>query len=838
MDQTPLEEKPIRGAKTKIRAKKEKRPFSPTAAIQPAPLTISKQTALDDYKTAHISRQVSLLGRKEVLNGRAKFGIFGAGKEIAQLAMAHAFQHGDHRAGYYRDQTLMLALGLTTPQQLFAALYAHTDVEAEPTTAGRSMNSHFGTRMLDDQGNWLPQTDRYNASADISPTAGQMPRLVGLAYASRLYRDIDVLQDMTNFSNNGKEVAFGTIGNASSAEGMFWESLNAIGVLQAPAVLSIYDDGYGISVPNRIQFTKGSVGDLLHGFQRKHKKEAQGYNIYTVKGWDYASLMSIYAKAAADARSKHVPAIVHVIEMTQPQGHSTSGSHERYKSADRLEWERENDPILKMRHWLLKNEYATEEALDQIESDAKMTARQARKAAWTAFNQPQKAAAAELITLLERAISISRDPDHIQAQIQMLKQMPSPLLKDIYGIAHRAIKLLHHENHPHYPQLVTWRNGRKRKDRQKYSTHLTSQSAHSPLRVTSEIRPTYPKQPKTARGFEVLQQNFDAMLANDPRVVIFGEDVGNLGDVNQAVAGLQDKYGKLRVSDTGIRETTIIGQAIGLALRGLRPIAEIQYLDYIHYAAATLTDDLATLHWRTKGGQKAPVIVRTRGHRLEGVWHSGSPMGALLGLLRGMHIVVPRNMTQAAGFYNTLLKGDDPALVVERLNAYRLSEQLPTNPGDYFIPLGVPEVLRQGDDVTLVTYGANCDIALEAVDRLIDEQISVELIDVRSLLPFDIHHSIVESVKRTGRLVVLDEDVPGGASAYIMQKVLEEQGGTMWLDSEPCTITSQPHRPAYGTDGDYFSKPNADQIVETIYAMMHESHPAKYPLIWRTEGQA
>lgn len=809
---------------------------SASSSISSGSFSISQQTARNDYKTAWVSRHISLLGRKEVLNGRAKFGIFGAGKEIAQVAMAHAFKKGDTRAGYYRDQTLMLALGLTTPHQLFAALYAHTDVEAEPTTAGRSMNSHFGTRQLDEDGNWRSQLDGFNSSADISPTAGQMPRLVGLAYASRLYREVDVLKSMQGFSNKGREVAFGTIGNASCAEGLFWESLNAIGVLQAPAVISIYDDDYGISVPNEYQFTKGNVGALLKGFQRE-EGDRQGYNIYTVKGWNYAGLMHAYAKAAADARTKHIPAIIHVIEMTQPQGHSTSGSHERYKSEARLAWEQTHDPLIKMRKWLLENRYATEEELDEMEAAAKKEAWQARKEAWTAFNRPQKSDAEKLMGLLEQAIPLSRYPDRLQKQIHELKTLSSPLRKDIYGVVHRAIKLLHHENHPHYMRLLEWRKNLYKSDRLKYHTHLHSESDRSPLRVTA-VPPTYGENPKSARGFEILQQNFDAILAKDPRVVIFGEDVGHLGDVNQALAGLQAKYGALRVSDTGIREATIVGQAIGLAQRGLRPIAEIQYLDYIHYAIPPLTDDLASLHWRTKGGQKAPVIVRTRGHRLEGIWHSGSPMGAMLGLLRGLHIVVPRNMTQAAGFYNTLLQGDDPALVVERLNAYRFSEPVPNNPGEYCVPLGVPEVLREGEDVTLVTYGANCDIALEAVERLAEEDIFVELIDVQSLLPFDIHHMIRESVQRTGRLVVVDEDVPGGASAFIMQQILEVQKAFMWLDSEPVTITAQPHRPAYGTDGDYFSKPSVEQIVERVYAIMHESHPAKYPLIWRTEEQA
>ena len=795
--------------------------------------TIQPSTAVNDYKLACISRQISVVGRREVLNGRAKFGIFGAGKEIIQIGMAQAFKKGDFRAGYYRDQTLMLALDLLTSQQLFAALYAHADVEAEPTTAGRIMNSHFGTRFLDEDGNWLPQSDRFNSASDTSPTAGQMPRMVGLGYASRLYRELAELQEMTDFSNQGSEVVFGTIGNASSAEGPFWEAVNAIGVLQAPVVLSIYDDGYGISVPNSLQFTKGSIGPLLNGFQRQ-EGESQGFNIYTVAGWDYQQLVDTYAQAAADARQHHIPALVHVIDVTQPQGHSSSGSHERYKSPERLAWETENDGLTKMRQWLLDSQLATESQLGAIEKEAAQMVHRARKAAWQAFVTPQKEEAHTLCTLLADAAQQSANPEGLNELIRPLAKNKQPHRKELFQTAHKALKLLHKEQHPHYLQLLQWREDQTNKTSTLYNSHLNSQSEQAALNI-EPVTATYGENPTQVRGFELLRDNFDKLLENDPRIIVFGEDVGYLGGVNQGFAGLQKKYGPLRVSDTGIREMTIIGQAIGLAQRGLRPIAEIQYIDYILYALPALSDDLATLHWRTKGGQKAPVIVRTRGHRLEGVWHSGSPMGALLTLLRGMHILVPRNMTQAAGFYNTLLQADEPALVVERLNGYRLSEPMPTNLGEYKVPLGVPELLLAGEDVTLVTYGANCDYALNAARALAQENISVEVIDVQSLLPFDVNHLIVNSVAKTNRLVVLDEDVPGGASAFMMYKILEEQGGYEWLDSDPRTITGKEHRPAYGTDGDYFSKPNVEEIVETIYDMMHESNPAQYPRIWSAE---
>ncbi len=782
-------------------------------------------SALADYRIAYLSRQLSLIARREVHTGRAKFGAFGDGKEVAQVALARAFRPGDWRAGYYRDQTLMLALGLLEPTGYFAQIYAHTDVTADPATGGRSMLGHYGGRLLDDDGRWLPQHDRYNSSADISPTAGQMPRLVGLAYASRLYRELPDLHAMTTFSNRGGEVAFGIIGNASCAEGMFWEALNAIGVLCAPAVVSIWDDGYGISVPNDLQIMGGDLSALLAGFQRRD--DGPGFDLYQVPGWDYPALLAVYERAAANARTDHIPAIVHVVEMTQPQGHSTSGSHERYKSAERLEFERTHDPVAIMRTWLLAEELATEDGLAALEDEARSAALAACEAAWTAYTAQPQAAADELSTLLEQAATAAAQPAEIVALLDKVRGQALPLHRPLLEAAQQAILALRDSPSPARAALAGWVARRRSEGRARYAAHLYDESETSPLRVPA-VAPVYGEEDEV-RGFEVLQANFTALLACDPRIVIFGEDVGRLGDVNHGVAGLQERFGPLRVADTGIRETTIVGQAIGMALRGLRPIAEIQYLDYIFYALPTLTDDLATLRWRTAGGHKAPAIIRTRGHRLEGIWHSGSPMATLLNTLRGMHILVPRNMTQAAGFYNTLLRGDDPALVIETLNAYRLRERLPQNLGEFTVPLGVVEVLRGGGDVTLVTYGACCRIALDAAELLADVGIDVEVIDVQSLLPFDREQRIAASLRKTGRLVCLDEDTPGGASAYLLQQILEVQGGYWWLDSAPVTITSQPHRPAYGTDGDYFSKPNVEDVFAAVYDLLHEAAPQRYP---------
>ena len=788
---------------------------------------IDKKQALADYRVGWLSRHISILGRREVLMGRAKFGAFGAGKEVAQLAMAQVFEPGDWRSGYYRDQTFVYAAGIGTPQQSMAQLYGHTDIEADPFSAGRSMSNHYATHLLDEDGEWLSQVDRKNVSADIAPTAGQMPRLVGLAHASRLYREVDVLKSLTKFSSNGNEVAFATIGNGSCAEGFFWEAVNAIGVLQAPAVLSLWDDGYAISVPNEYQITKGDLSTVLSGFQY-NPETGRGFNLYRVPGWDYERLVEAYREATAAARLDHIPAIIHVVEMTQPQGHSTSGSHERYKPDERMQFEKDADPLVKMRDWLIAKKFATKAELEAIEQETLEEAKQERDAAWQAYRAMLDGESAELQKVLQMLADESLHSGELLRIIEKLQSDGQVIRKRIMESAERALLITRNETNPTRDALLNWRKKYKATHHESYGSHQFVGGARSPLNVAT-IAVDYSNQPEQMRGFEVLRANFDALLAKDDRIVIFGEDVGHLGDVNQGLAGLQEKYGKLRVADTGIREATIVGQAIGMALRGLRPIAEIQYLDYIMYAIAPLTDDLANVHWRTRGKQAAPVIIRTRGHRLEGVFHSGSQMGGLLNLMRGIHVVVPRNMTQAAGFYNTLMQGDDPAIVVEVLNGYRLREQMPVNVGDFTVPLGVPEILQSGDDVTLVTYGACCQIAQVAVDRLTRLGISVELIDVQSLLPFDVEHSIAKSVDKTNRLIVLDEDMPGGASAYIMQQILETQGAYWSLDAKPLTITAQPHRPSYSTDGDYFSKPNAEDVVRAVYEMMHESNPARYP---------
>ncbi|MFQ5709817.1 MAG: thiamine pyrophosphate-dependent enzyme [bacterium] len=794
-------------------------------------VTLSADEIIEDYRLAFQSRQVSLIGKKEVMGGKAKFGIFGGGKELAQIAMAKAFQKGDFRSGYYRDQTFMFAVGMSTMKEYFAQLYAHADVHADPATAGRAMNAHFATRSLNPDGSWKNLAEMYNSAADVSPTGSQMPRLVGLAYASRLYRELDELKQFTQFSDNGKELAFGTIGNATCAEGMFWESVNAIGVLQAPVLLSIWDDEYGISVSNEFQISKGNISELLKGFQREPRSN-KGFDLYTVKGWQYAELVKTYLKASETSRKERVPAIIHVTEVTQPQGHSTSGSHERYKSKERLAWEREFDCLKKMREWIVAEEIATAKELDQMEQEDRQKVTEIRDDAWQAYIAPIRE---EVQALAEKIEALAKTSAHAEPLNQIkhrLVSTPNPLRRDMMAAVRKVLVTVKDEDLPAKQALLDWKKQQEALNLDRYSSHLYSQSSESTAHV-AEVKPVYSEDSPTVNGFEVLNACFDAALARDPRVIAFGEDVGLLGDVNQGFKGLQQKYGPLRVSDTGIRENTIIGQAIGMAMRGLRPIAEIQYLDYLLYAIQIISDDLATLHWRTRGGQKAPVIIRTRGHRLEGIWHSGSPMGAILHLLRGINILVPRNMTRAAGFYNTLLQSDEPALVIEVLNGYRVKERLPDNIGEFTVPLGVPEIIRKGTDVTIVTYGACCRIVLEAAEVLSQTGVDAEVIDVQSLLPFDVNGLILQSLKKTNRIVFVDEDLPGGATAYMTQEVIEKQGGFAWLDSEPRTLPGAAHRPAYGSDGDYFSKPNVEQIFETVYDLMHEADPHKYPVFYR-----
>lgn len=785
---------------------------------------------LQDYLLAYKSRHVSLVGRREVMSGKAKFGIFGGGKELAQIAMAKVFQKGDFRSGYYRDQTFMFAIGQLTVEEFFAQLYAHADINAEPATGGRAMNAHFATRSLFEDGSWKELTEIKNTSADVSPTASQMPRLVGLGYASRLYRELDLLKASRPFSNNGNEIAFGTIGNASTTEGMFWEAVNAIGVLKAPVIISIWDDGYGISVSNHHQMVKGNIAELLSGFQRKNGS-LQGFDLYQVKGWDYESLIKTYKKAAKNARSNHIPAIIHVHELTQPQGHSTSGSHERYKSKERLQWERDHDCLKMFREWIIQNKISSEEDLVQIETDARAGIETARKRSWEDYLNPIKNERQEALEIIREIAKSSQKSDQLVQLSNKVDGIPTPLRRDIHTVVRKVLLITRDEVIPERKALISWINAQKPLNDDRYSSHLYSESVESALRVPV-INPKYPEHSPQVYGFEILNTCFDAALARDPRVVAFGEDVGYLGDVNQGFRGLQKKYGELRVSDTGIRETTIVGQAIGMAMRGLRPIVEIQYLDYLLYALQIISDDLATLHWRTKGGQKAPVIIRTRGHRLEGIWHSGSPMAGIIHLVRGLYVLVPRNMTQAAGFYNALLKSDDPAIVVEVLNGYRLRERMPSNIGEFTIPLGLPEILRSGKDMTIVTYGACCRIVMEACDLLNEVGIDVEVIDVRTLLPFDINGLIQKSLKKTNRILFVDEDVPGGTTAYMLQEVIENQGGFYYLDSEPRTLPGKPHRPAYGSDGDYWSKPNTEQVFETVYDLFNEADPNRYPMIY------
>ncbi|MGZ4036785.1 MAG: alpha-ketoacid dehydrogenase subunit alpha/beta [Bacteroidia bacterium] len=790
-----------------------------------------KKLVLNDYRIVNESRQASLLGRKEVLTGKAKFGIFGDGKEVAQIAMAKVFQNGDFRSGYYRDQTFMMAIGAITLQQWFAGLYAHTDLEHEPMSAGRQMGGHFATKSLNEDGTFKSLVSQKNSSSDVSPTGSQMPRLLGLAYASYFYRLNKDLQqgEFLNYSNKGNEVAFGTIGDASTSEGLFWETINAAGVLQIPMLVSVWDDGHGISVPKKYQTTKENISEILKGFQRD--ANGKGYEIFKTKGWDYAHLCETYEKAAKVCREEHVPVLVHVEEVTQPQGHSTSGSHERYKSKERLQWETDFDCVKKMREWILENALADSAALDKIEEDAKNAVRDGKTSAWSEYLKPIKQEVTEVLSVFDEIAAESDKRVFIASIKSELASIKEPIRKDVQVAVKKVLRLIKTENSAARQQLISWLSLSKIENHNRYSTHLHSQSAENALLV-EPLAPQYAGESKMVDGRELLRENFDLILHKYPQVLIFGEDSGKIGGVNQGLEGLQAKYGEHRVFDTGIREATIMGQAIGMAMRGLRPIAEIQYLDYLLYALQVMSDDLATVQWRTRGVQKAPVIIRTRGHRLEGVWHSGSPMGMIVSACRGIYVCTPRNMTQAAGFYNTLLKSDEPALIIEPLNGYRLKEQLPSNIGEYKIPLGIPETLAEGTDVTLVTYGSCVRIAQDAMKMLSEHGISVELIDVQTLLPFDIHHHIVNSVKKTNRLVVLDEDVPGGGSAYVLQKIMEEQGAYQFLDSAPVTIASKEHRPAYGSDGDYFSKPNADDVFDVIYNLMHEVNPSGYPKIY------
>ena len=782
---------------------------------------------LRDYRLAYRSRQCSLVGRGEVFGGRAKFGIFGEGKECAQVAMARAFRKGDFRSGYYRDQTLMFALDLLTPEQFFAQLYAHPDVAAEPASGGRAMTNHFATRLLDERGAFVRQTDRFNSTADISPTAGQMPRLVGLAYASKLYRESASLRDHSGmFSSNGDEIAFGTIGEASCAEGIFWESVNALGVLQAPALISIFDDGFGISVPDDLQVAKGNIGRVLEGFGRR--SGGAGITMHVVRGWDYPVLCSTYLAAAEQVRGSHVPAIVHVVDVTQPYGHSTSGNHERYKSAERLDFEKDFDCLTRMRAWILNLNIASADTLDTLEEEEQQVVVSARDRAWAHYRKPIDDERTTLIALADALATRSGRADEIRAATSALQTLQSPIRRDLMAAATSILLEARHDPDTASAALRRWTLEQEAVNEPRYGSHVYSQSSESALKVT-EVPARFSPSPQVLQGFEILHECFDAAFARIPNLVAFGEDVGRLGDVNQAAAHLQEKYGVHRVTDTGIREATIIGQAIGMALRGLRPVAEIQYLDYILYALQIIADDLATLRWRTHGGQKAPVIIRTRGHRLEGIWHSGSPMSSIVHLVRGLYVCVPRDAVQAAGFYNTLFQSDDAALVVEVLNGYRKRTAMPENIGSFTIPLGVPEVIREGSDVTVVTYGACCDIAVAAASLLESVGIQIEVVDVRTLLPFDIHSSIRGSLEKTSRVLFVDEDCPGGITAYMMQDVLERQGGYALLDSPPRTLPARPHRPAYGSDGDYFSKPNREQIVKAVYQMMAEIDPRRFP---------
>lgn len=809
--------------------------FSPCMSIETATATEAKKITLEqfkdevlrDYKVVISSREMSLMGRKEVLTGKAKFGIFGDGKELAQVALAKAFRHGDWRSGYYRDQTWMMALSELTVEQFFSQLYANPDPGADPFSSGRQMNAHFATPLQDENGKWLDLTKRYNSTADASPTASQMPRSLGIALASKLYRvNPELAGEMTGFTSDGDEVSFVSIGDASTSEGIFWETINAAGVLKVPLAVNVWDDGYGISVPKKYQTTKSSISEVLSGFEVN--EEGEGYDIYVCEGWNYPMLVATYKKGIENMRRTHRPALFHITECTQPQGHSTSGSHERYKNAERLQWEKDYDGVKKFREWILENEIADESELTAIDEVAKREAQEGRNAAWKKFNDPIKAEIAQVIELIEDVATESNEYESVGAAATALKATMDPIRKDIIKTAKGVLRQFRGHDFHALERLRRWTDNFVNKYQQTYSSHLHSETAQAALKV-AEIKAEYSDDSKVLNGFEILNVAFDKIFTKYPEVVAFGEDVGKIGDVNQGFAGIQDKYGEERIFDTGIREATIMGQAIGLAMRGFRPIAEIQYLDYLLYGLQTLSDDLACLQYRTKGIQKAPLIVRTRGHRLEGIWHTGSPMGMIISSLRGMHVCVPRNMVQAAGIYNTMLQSDEPAIIIECLNGYRLKERMPDNIDTFTVPLGVPEVLQEGSDVTVVTYGSTIRIAQDAMKLLEEVGISVELIDVQTLLPFDINGLISESIKKTNRVIFLDEDVPGGASAYMFQQVFEGQHIFQYLDAPPLTISAKAHRSPYGSDGDYFSKPNAEEIFETIYRMMSEVDSGEWP---------
>lgn len=802
--------------------------YSPENAYETSNLTFDdfKKMVVNDYDIAFKSRQASILGRREVLTGKAKFGIFGDGKEVAQLAMAKVFKNGDWRAGYYRDQTFMFATGMTTIKEMYAQLYATPDIEKEPASVGRQMNAHFATRSLNEDGSWKNLAEMKNSSSDISPTAGQMARLVGLAYASKLYRQNPELKEFSNFSVNGNEVAFGTIGNASTSEGVFFEAINAAGVLQIPMAISVWDDNYGISVPAKYQTTKEDISEVLKGFQREEGKP--GFEIFKVKGWDYVALCETYERAIKVCREEHVPVLIHVTELTQPLGHSSSGSHERYKSQERLAWEKEYDCLAKMREWLLSSAILNEEELAQLEEEGKKTVKVTLREAWQDLTTVIKEEKQEALALID---AVAEDVEAVKKVSLILKSEIDPLRKEVVSAVRKTIRLSRNQPSEKRTELLAWYKKALAENRERYNTKLFSDTNKSPLKVI-ESPAIYGESRKMVDGRELLNACFDANFAKNPRLVAFGEDLGNIGDVNQGFAGLQAKYGEVRIADTGIREMTIIGQGIGLALRGLRPIAEVQYLDYVVFALNVLTDDLASLSYRTKAGQIAPMIIRTRGHRLEGVWHAGSPIGMLLNALKGIHLCLPRNMTQAAGMYNTLLQGDEPALVIECLNAYRLKEKMPENPGDFTVPLGRVEVLRTGKDITIVSYGSTLKLVMEAAEELEDYGIDVEVIDAQTLMPFDLTMDCQKSLEKTNKLLIIDEDVPGGASAFILRDILERQNGYFYLDAKPETLTAKAHRPPYGTDGDYFSKPSVDDIFERIYEIVANAKPTQFKSIF------